>query len=687
MEVSMLGAAGDALLMILDPYRLMMLSAGVIMGLVLGILPGIGGLAGVALLLPFTFSLDPYTAFALLLGLASTTATGDPIPAILFGVPGGAGSAATVLDGLPMAKRGEAGRALSAAYMSSMLGGIFGALLMAAMLPLLRPIMLYIGSPELLAFAALGISMVAVLSGNTPLRGLTAAGLGIMLAMIGSDPQTGTLRWTMGSLYLWEGLPLVPVVLGLFALPELCDLLISRTAIAPTRMYDPRAGMWQGAKDCFRHWWLVLRCSWLGSALGAVPGIGGSVIDWLAYGHAIRSEKGAQQTFGRGDVRGVIASESANNAKEGGALIPTIAFGVPGSAGMAILLGAFLIHGLIPGPDMLTKHLSITYSMVWSIALANILGAGLCYAFSGQFALLATLRYTLILPCVLGIIYIGAFQGHRSWGDLYTLLIFGVLGWSMKQAKWPRPPLILGLVLGEVIERYMFISVQRYGIEWMLRPVVVVLFAFAILTLVRPLWEDVRANGGLGRMVTGFGRPRFRAADLFYVFMIAVVGAMVVQAVGWGFSAKIVPLIVGGMALTFATLGLLNQVFRIPATERVRTLGDDAKEDVEQKIHMDLASDTAHLSRRVVLTRAAIFFGWLVAFMASMATIGLIPTVPLFVIAFMRIENREPWKLVLPQAILLTIFIYVVFDRLLTIPWPSTLIGTWIPALKFIPSV
>src|ERR687895_2311898 len=241
-------AAGKAFLILMEPTRLMYLGAGCIMGLVLGIVPGIGGLAGTAMLLPFTFNMDPYAAFALLLGLGATTATGDPIPAIMFGVPGGAGSAATVLDGLPMAKRGEAGRALSAAYMSSMLGGVFGAFLMAAVLPLLRPIMLYIGSPELLAFAALGISMVAVLSGNAPLRGLAAAGLGLMLSMIGSDPQTGTLRWTLDSLYLWEGLPLVPVVLGLFALPELADLAIARTSIAHAVKYDAKTGMWQGAK-------------------------------------------------------------------------------------------------------------------------------------------------------------------------------------------------------------------------------------------------------------------------------------------------------------------------------------------------------------------------------------------------------------------------------------------------------
>jgi TctA family transporter len=317
----MIDAASTAFVMMFDPWRMMLLFGGVIMGLVLGILPGIGGLAGTALLLPFTFNLDPIAAMALLLGLASTTATGDPIPAILFGVPGGAGSAATVLDGLPMAKRGEASRALSAAYMSSMLGGIFGAFLMAICIPILRPIMLFIGSPELLAFAVLGISFVATLSGATPLRGLAAAAIGVMIAMIGSDPQTGTLRYTMDTLYLWEGAPIVPIILGLFALPELADLAISRTAIAGDMAKTDARGMWQGAKDCFTNWWLVLRCSWLGSALGAVPGMGGAIVDWIAYGHAARTEKGASETFGRGDVRGVIASESANNSREGGALV------------------------------------------------------------------------------------------------------------------------------------------------------------------------------------------------------------------------------------------------------------------------------------------------------------------------------------------------------------------------------
>jgi TctA family transporter len=686
--VFMAASAGKAFVLLMEPHRLMFLALGCIMGLILGIIPGIGGLTGTAMLLPFTFNMDPYAAFAMLLGLGATTATGDPIPAILFGVPGGAASAATVLDGFQMAKKGEAGRALSAAYMSSLMGGVFGALLMAVSIPILRPVMLFIGSPELLAFSVLGISMVAVLSGNAPLRGITAGCLGVMIAMIGTDPQTGTLRWTFDSLYLWDGLPLTPLLLGVFALPELCDLLIARVAIsADTGTKNIYKGQWQGVKDCFDNWWLIMRCSWIGGGIGSIPGISASVVDWLAYGHALKTEKGASLTFGKGDVRGVIASESSNNAKEGGALVPTVAFGVPGSATMAILLGAFLIHGLVPGPDMLTKNLSITYAMVWSVALANVLGAGLCYAFSPQFAKLATLRYTLILPAVLGIIYIGAFEATRQWGDLFTLLFFGLVGWIMKQFKWPRPPLILGVVLGDTIERYLFISIERYGLSWMLRPVVVALFALAIYGLVRPFMQDVRSQGGVKKMLTNFQRPTFHPSQLFTLFMIVLIGAAVVNSLQWDFSAKIVPLVVGTVALAAAALSLLNEMCRRPAAPAAEGLAEHAQHEVSEKIHMDLTSDTGHLPVREIVVRATWFFGYLIAFMALMAVIGLIPTVGVFVIFFMRYEARERWSLVIPYAVILIFFIWFAFDYFMAVPWPSTLIGQWFPALKAIPSV
>ena len=448
-------------------------------------------------------------------------------------------------------------------------------------------------------------------------------------------------------MYLWDGLPLVPLTLGIFALPELCDLAIGRMAVVQQGMtLDTKSGMLLGVQDCMKHWFLILRCSWLGAAMGAIPGIGASVIDWISYGHALRTEKGAAQTFGTGDVRGVIAAESATNAREGGALVPTVAFGVPSSAGMAILLGAFLIHGLVPGPEMLTKHLDITYSMVWSIAIANILGSGLCFAFSGQLAKMATLRYTLFMPGVLSLIYIGAFEASRNWGDIFSLMFFGMLGWAMKHFKWPRPPLVLGFILGETIERYMFISIQRYGISWMLRPFVVVMFIMAGLSLLRPLLADVRGHGGLRKMVSQWGHPKISTENLFAGALLCLFIAMLGKSFEWSFAARIIPTIVGTGAILFCSLSLINDVFGL----HERDGGGGVIAAKSKKIHMDIASKTAHLPAKIILTRGFLFFGWMAGFAACMALIGLIPTVPIFITAFMRLEGREPWKIVIPMA-------------------------------------
>lgn len=257
---------------------------------------------------------------------------------------------------------------------------------------------------------------------------------------------------------------------------------------------------------------------------------------------------------------------------------------------------------------------------------------------------------------MLGIVYIGAFEAGRDWGDLYALLAFGVLGWIMKQLRWPRPPLILGFVLGDIFERYLFVSVERYGTDWLTRPFVVLLLALSVAGLARPLWQDLKFRK------LSFGAPRVQPSQLFPLALIAVFSYMLLEARPWSSAARIVPQIVGSLGLAFAALSLANALLR------------RAPQVAPASGHMDLVSDTGHLPARTVLARAAAFFGWFLAFMASTALIGLLPTVPLFVVAYMRVENREPWGLVLAQASGFTLFIYVVFDRLLAVPWPETLL-------------
>lgn len=678
-------AMADALVTLFTLERMGFLALGAVIGLFIGIIPGVGGVTGLALLLPFTFGMDPYAAFAFLLGLGAVTSTGDSIPAILFGVPGATSAQATCLDGHQMAKNGEAGRALAAAYTAAIVGGIFGAIFLAITIPMIRPIMLYIGAPELLAFSIFGISMVAVLSGKAPLKGAGVAAFGIMLAMIGGDPQGGELRFTLDTLYLYDGLPLLPLTLGIFAIPELVDLCIKRTVMSGTVKYDVRSGMRQGVLDVFKHWFLVLRCSIIGVVIGVLPGMGSAVVNWFAYGHAARTEKGASKTFGTGDIRGLLAPESAANSQEGGSLLPTIAFGVPGSASMALLLGAFMIHGLQPGPQMVNENLGLTYTFVWSLVLANIIAGSICFMASGQLAKVATLRWTLTLPVIMSIIMVGAYQGSGSWGDLYTLLIFGVIGWVMKRTGWARPPLILGFVLGDLIERYMFISTARYGLTWLLDPLVIVLLVLSVIGLFRPLIEEFLRKRRQNAPPRGIQPFKISLIDLPHIFLLVVVGLMVWQATTYpDFVSAVAPYTVGTAALLLIGISLANQVLRRPQEAPVFVPADGDTGPV----HMDGVSDDGDVPKDVAIRRGVTFFAWLVGFMGSMAVIGFLPTIPLFIMAFMWTENRERLSLRLSMAGGVTLFVWFVFDQLLGIRWPDTLLGEWFPALtQIIPSV
>jgi len=678
----MVDAASAALTALVDPYRLTMLAMGVLLGLFVGLIPGIGGLTGMALLLPFTYSMDPLAAIAMLLGVTSVSNTSDTIPAVLFGVPGSSGAQATVMDGYPMAKRGEAGRALSAAFTASLLGGLVGAFLLVLAIPILRPVMLYVGTPELLSFSIFGIAMIAVLSGSAPMRGMIAAGVGVLLSMIGSDPQTGTLRYTLGTFYLWDGLSLVPLVLGLFALPELADMAVKRTAIASKQRYDTRAGTVAGFNDTMRNWWLVVRGGALGAVIGCIPGLSTQVVDWIAYAWAAQSVKGGDKTFGTGDVRGVIAPESANNALTAGALLPTVAFAVPGSASMALLLSVFMVHGVSPGPTMLTTNLDLTFTMIWSIAIANILGAGLCFLFSGQLAKVASLRYTLILPAIVVFICIGSFQASRSWGDLYTLFVFAIIGWTMKHLRWPRPPLILGFVLGSLIERYFFISTSRYEFDWLTRPVVMIVLAGAVLVLLAPLRKRIGELGGVRSIIGDFGAPKFHPRDLLYFGVFLLVGWMILGSLQWRWEASIGPILVGSITLAFGVLSLANQIFGRTMIE-TRVAAGNVRPERFMDTPIDFG-DTDPIAVRIRIFRLLAYF---VGFLFLMAAFGVIIAAPIFVALFMVLEGRERWTIVTVYSIFVTLIVFLVFDQFLNVPWPISFLGQMVPALRVIPSV
>ncbi len=464
-----------------DPHHLGMLMAGVLAGTIIGILPGLGGIASVALLLPFIYTLDVNSAMVLLIGSLAVVHTADTITSVLIGTPGGAATAVTVLDGYPLAKQGQAARALSAAFLSSMIGGLIGTVFLTLSLPIARPLVLFFGSPELLMLCVLGLSFAGFLTGGAPLKGGLAACLGLLLGSVGSAPADAVNRYTFDQLYLVDGIPLVGVALGIFGIAEIVDLLVKGGRIA--ERVDLGSGWMQGAKDVWQHWGIVVRGSLIGVWAGILPGIGATAGSWMAYGHVVAMARDREK-FGKGDIRGVIGPESANNSVDAGDLIPTLLFSVPGGAPAAILLGALFYYGIQPGPRMVQENLDLIFTIIWSLAIANAVGAALCFLLSPALSRFTWVSFAQLAPAIVVTIFFGAFQSSQHFGDLFALLGLGFLGWLMKQLGWPRAPFLVGFVLTKPTEQYLWLSISRYDFEWLLRPGVIIMGLLLLASIV-----------------------------------------------------------------------------------------------------------------------------------------------------------------------------------------------------------
>lgn len=470
----------EALNSLLTMHHLLFLAAGVFLGIIVGILPGLGGIVGFSVLLPFLYGMETTSALAMLIGLIAVVPTSDTFTSVLMGIPGSSASQATVLDGYPLSKQGQAARALGAAFSSSLIGGLLGAVILTFFILFARTFILKLATAELFMLGVLGLSMIGVLSGNNIFKGFLACGVGLLMGSIGSAPATGEWRLTFGSYYLYDGIKLVIVGLGIFALPEIVELLVQNKRISSKSVLG--SGWRQGLKDSWMYKWIIARCAPIGAMIGAIPGLGGSVVDWIAYGHVVQTAKDKSK-FGKGDIRGVIAPESANNAKEGGGLIPTLLFGIPGSGSMAIFLGGLTILGIEVGPNLVNEQLNISYTIIWSLALANVIGAGTCLLISGQVARLTTIPYGFLAPFMILVITFAAFQASRSLGDLLMLLGVGVIGIVFKYYDWSRPALLIGFVLSDTVETYFYQAMQFYSWSFLERPGVIIIGSVLVISL------------------------------------------------------------------------------------------------------------------------------------------------------------------------------------------------------------
>ncbi len=613
-----------ALLELLTPTRLMFMMLGVSVGLVIGVLPGLGGIAGLSLLLPFIYGMDSTSALAMLIGLIAVIPTSDTFSSILMGIPGSSASQATVLDGFPLARQGQGARALSAAFFASMLGGFFGALVLTVSVMAARPIILLFGSAELFMLTLFGLSTVAALSGGNLAKGIASACLGLAFGMVGAAPATGEYRMDFDTLYLSDGIPLVIVGLGIFALPELFNLLRGGGAIAE---HNPMGTGWlQGVRDVLRNPWLVLRCSGIGALIGAIPGIGGSVVDWIAYSHAMQTTKDTSK-FGKGEIRGVIAPESANNATQGGALLPTLLFGIPGSGSMAIFLAGMILIGLQPGPAMADRDLGVTYTIIWSLAIANFVGTLLCILLAPGIAKLTTIRYPLIAPFMIMVISFAAFQASRSVYDLIALFAVGILGLFLRRFGWSRPAFLIGFVLSLGAERYLYQAVQFSGWEFLTRPVALVILALTLLSL----WAGLRRSQA--NVNTEGAADESRAASMvpqlaFTAVLLAFFVWVLFEGLKNSYLAALMPVVV-------ATVGGLSVLTVLVFQARGAAAAGTTNFDQEAK-----ATDAGPWP----------FVGWALGFLGLTMLIGFFAALALFFVAFLRVVARCGWV----QTLLLT---------------------------------
>ncbi len=711
----MLDAAMAALASLADPSLLFMMLIGVLAGLVMGLIPGLGGTAAVAILLPVTFGMEPAAALALLIGALAVVHTSDTVSAVLLGAPGSASASVTMLDGYSMARKGQAKRALSLAFLSSMAGGIIGAIGLTLAIPLARPLVLSFASPELFMLTVLGVALAAVLSRGNLIKGLVSGLLGLLVGMIGIAPTTAEERFTFGSLFLGDGLSIVAVALGVFGLAEIASRASKRRADG--KPVEVTGGWGSGIREWLTHWSQVIRGSLIGIAAGVLPGVGATAGTWMAYGQAVATAKDKSQ-FGKGDPRGIVGPESANNSVEAGDLIPTFLFGIPGGVPSALLLGMLLTYGIQPGPNIIGEHLDLMYLIIWTFAIASVLGALLCFVAVRPLASLTKVPFAILSAGLVVIMLLGAFQEGGQIGDLWIMVLLGVVGWVMKSIDIPRAPFLIGFVLAIPMERYYFLTDSLYdGIGWMLRPGTLVFIAVLIVPIIWALVRTVR------RRVRGL-KPAAEAADhvmsedapltnsvwSLSASLVAIAVFVTSLAVSSGFSAEaqLLPQLVGWTGLLVSALFAANEVrLRLaqrrsagaagepvegargtdgvaPVSGKATVPANETPGNTEPTMNTvsvitDLGDDIAaldvpdpHRTRHAFVT-----FAWMAGFLILSALVGYLAAAMIFVPAFLLLQARAKVKTTIIYTAAIFVFL-VLLPSLLPVDLPQGLLNSWV---------
>lgn len=475
------------------PINIALILLGTLIGFFFGIMPGLGGSVALALAIPFSYGMAPLQGMLLFSGIMGGIPFAGSITAILLNTPGTAVNAATTFDGYPMARQGEAGKAISISAMASGAGALFGVLVLLLLLPLVRGIVMLFGPPEFFWLVVFGLICVALAARGNFLKGIAAGGLGILISLVGYSDVFGVPRFTLGSQYLWDGISLVPFLVGLFAMSEMISLSFKGGSISGEILSVGKKNAHEALLALLNNKVNFLRSSAIGTGIGILPGVGGTVANFLSYLTAKQCSKNPE-LFGHGSVEGLIASESANNAKDGGSLLPTVAFGIPGSAEMAVLLGAFILHGLSPGPALLLHHLDVVLTLAVGLVISNVAVSLFGVIFSGKMARITTVKISYLIPVVIIFCFLGSYILRQNLWDVALMIIGGFLGYGMRKFGYSHVCLIIGFVLGILAEtafnQSLMMSYGNYSI-FFTRPVALILFICMMAVLALPFLKGI----------------------------------------------------------------------------------------------------------------------------------------------------------------------------------------------------
>ncbi|HCH35575.1 MAG: tricarboxylic transporter [Chloroflexi bacterium] len=484
-----------------DPAVIAAICLGTLLGVIFGVIPGLGSVIAMTLIMPFTFGWDPIVAMYVFAGIIGTASTGGAVPAILLNTPGTIANVCTTFDGFPMTRRGEGGRAIGLAATASGLGTLFSIVVLAALLPVAKLLILWFTPPDFFWMVILGLIAVTFASRQNMVKGLAAGGVGILLSLIGFSSVFGVRRYTLGSEYLWDGIEIVPLVIGFFALSELMVYTSRGGTIAQDAKVN-LGGMKQilrGALEVFQHKAILFRGSIIGTVIGSIPGAGGAVANFLSYSTAKQASKNPE-LFGTGHPAGVVASESANDAKDGGILLPTLTFGIPGNGEMVILMAAFILHGIQPGRDLLVNRLDIVWAIILGVIGAQILTTIVILAGGAWLAKISLVPVKYIAPFVAILSLIGVYAVRSNIWDVLLAIFAALVGFFMRKAGFPLITLIIGFVLGHLAEEKFTQSLQisqgDYSI-FFTRPVSIILLIAIVSMLGWSLYRSAnpaRAN-------------------------------------------------------------------------------------------------------------------------------------------------------------------------------------------------